>query len=261
MRTKTWLCVSGVVVCLAIFVFGRETLSYLAGARECTGAVVKDMIPVEIEISRLKRMLTGLDGTVAKRRQALVEMQMQNESLEREIAGRCGTLASDRTALEKAKAMLEGGQESYVIGHFTYSHAEVNADARIKAERFRQDNELLAARQRTLAQSAAAINDSRKILSDAEVERQRLANSVQELEIRSGRLATMRQIDSRKKHGADSTLGKAYARVEESIADLERRLTKGERLFEIRKTGVDGINYARNDVHPSGLDALREVLQ
>lgn len=261
MKLKTWIAVGVVVVCLALFVFGRETFSYFAGAREYTQAAVKNSVPAEFEISRLKAMLSKLDRTIAQRQEALVDMQLQAEGLEKEIRKRQANLVKDRKALEKAADLLEKKQDSYAIGSHAYTYAEVDTDARIKANRFRQDRELLAAREDTLAHFTGTINDSRKVLSDAQVERQRLANDVESLEIRATRLSARAQIEPGKEHGKDQSLGKAYVSIQKGIAELERRLEKGERLFEIKKSGVEGINYAKNTVKKSGLEAIAEVLQ
>lgn len=261
MRLKALLSVGIVVVCLALFVFGKDALSYLAGARQYTGAAVKNRIPAEFEISRLKTMLTRLDGTIEDRREALIDMQLRAEALEREITGRRRALAVDRTALQKALVLLENGRQSYVISGETYSYAEVDADARIKSDRSRQDAELLDARENTLKQFNMSINDSLKIFSDAEVERQRLANSVQGLEIRVNSLTIMQQMRAGREYGTDVSLGKAYTGIEKAISDLEKRLAKQERLLDIRKTGVNGIDYAKNEVQSSGLEAIREVLR
>ncbi|MFC1460982.1 hypothetical protein ACFLQR_00525 [Verrucomicrobiota bacterium] len=264
MNTRTFIIVGIVILCLAVFVFGKEAISYLSGAREYTRAAVKERIPPELEISRLNSMLSRLNKVIDKRKGALVDMQMQAESLEKEIKTRSKRLKEDDALLRKVAKMLAKGQEcknSYVIGGIAYSYAEVDADAKIKAERFRQDRELLAAREETLGHFSEAINDARKVLSDAEVERQGLANQVEGLGIRAERLKTQSQIEAGKDYTGGESLGKAYSSIQRGIADLERRLTKGERLFEIRKTGVAGIDYAQNTVQKSGLEALKEVLQ
>jgi len=93
MSTRKWLVVAVVVVGLALFVFGRETLSYLAGAREFTEGAVKERIPTEFEIARIETMLTKLDSVIEKRRSALVDMQLQSEALEKEIQNRRKDLA------------------------------------------------------------------------------------------------------------------------------------------------------------------------
>lgn len=261
MTTKTWLIVGIIIVSLVIFVFGKEAISYLSGSREYTREAVKDRIPPEFEISRLKSMLGKLDGGIEKRREALVEMQLQGESLEKEIGQRRKRLDEDDAILRKVAGMLEKKQDTYEIGGIAYSYAEVDTDAVIKAERFRQDKELLAAREKTLVQFTVAISDNRKILSDAEVERQRLANAVEQLEIRTTQLKTMNQIETGKERGKDQSLGKAYVSIQKAITELEHRLEKGERLFDIKKTGVQGIDYAKNTVRKSGMEAITEVLR
>jgi len=261
MRMKTWVVVAVVIVCLALFVFGRETLSYLAGAREYTGAAVKDRIPAEFEISRLNTMLAKLDSTIENRRSALVDMQLQAEALEREIGKRQQDLSRDRLALEKAAVLLEKKQETYTVGGLTYTYAEVDADARIKAERFRQDADMLATRRDTLAQSSRAITDTRDVLSNAEVERQRLANDIERLEIRAVSLKTTSQITPAHMARTDASLGTAYEDIQQAVQELEHRLTKGERLIEVRRSDSAGIDYARNEHQRSGLESIREVLQ
>lgn len=178
MNTKTLIIVGIVILSLALFVFGKEAISYLSGAREYTRDAVKERIPPELQISRQKSMLGKLDKVIEKRRGTSVDMQLQSERLQKEIQRRHKNLAGDRTALEKAAALLEKEQDSYVIGGLTYSYAEVDADARIKAERFRQDQELLAARETTLGRFADAVNDARRIVSDTDVERQGLARLI-----------------------------------------------------------------------------------
>jgi len=261
MRLKTWLVIAAVAVCLGLFVFGRETCSYLAGTREYTKNAVKETMPPQFEVSRLKTMLSKLDCVIEKRRGGLVDMQLQAEALEKEIGNRRGDLVADRVALEKAAALLEDKQETYTIGGVKYAYAEVDADARVKAERFRQDMDMLAARENTLVQFVQAINDTRGVLSNAEVERQRLGNEIERLEIRAASLKTNSQVATERQAGKDTSLGTAYENIQKAVTELEHRLAKGERMIEFKRTGSTGINYAKNDVQQSGLEAIREVLQ
>ena len=261
MRLKTWLIVGGIALCLGLFVFGRETFSYLAGARQYTRDAVKNRIPTEIEVARLKSLLTGLDRAIDGRREALVDMQLQAEALEQEIAKRQQDLAADRAALEKAAALLEDRKETYMIGDYSYTYAEVDADARIKAERFQHDTDMLATRQDTLARSSATIIDTRAVLSNAEVERQKLADDIERLEIRAASLKTTGQIAADRQAGTGSSLGSAYEQIQTAVSELERRLTKGERLIDAKRTGSVGIEYAKRKNQQSGLAAIREALQ
>ena len=258
---KTWIIVGTVVIGLIVFVFGKETVSYLSGARQYTKDVVKERIPTDIEIARLKNMLQRLDRVIEKRRGAMVDMQMQSESLEKEIKNRRKRLKEDDALLRKVARMLEKRQDSYDIGGIKYAYAEVDTDAQIKAERFRQDRELLVARGQTLIQLTVGINDARKVLSDAEVERQKLANAVEHLGIKAERLKTATNLETGKQYCRDQSLGKAYANIQQAISDLSRRLEKGERVFDMKKVSSAGIDYAKNSRKKSGLEALREALQ
>ena len=60
MKPKTVVLIGAIIAVLAVFVFGKEAISYLAGAREYTKVAFKDRIPTELEISRLKAMLGSL---------------------------------------------------------------------------------------------------------------------------------------------------------------------------------------------------------
>jgi len=261
MRLKTWLIVGGGVLCLGLLMFGQDAWSYVASARHFTRTVIKDRIPEEVEIARLRTMLSGLDKTIDRRRRTLVDMQLQAESLEKELACRRATLATDRAALDKAANLLDDKQETYTIGGYTYTYAEVDADARIKATKLRQDQDMLAARENTLSRATEAIATTRGVLSNTEVERQKLTDKVDRLEIRAASLRTTTEIATEHKYGKDESLGTAYQRIQKAVTDLDHRLTKGERLIEVKRTGDPGINYARKEDHQSGLDAIQEVLQ
>jgi hypothetical protein len=190
-----------------------------------------------------------------------VDTQLQSEALEKELKDRRGRLAKDRLALEKAANLLQEKQEHYAIAGHTYTYAEVDADARIKSGRYEQDRELIAARESTLQECRAAATDAQKILSDAEVERQQLANAIELLDVRASRLSTKTQIETGKEHGKNQSLGKAYMDIQKGIAELEHRLEKGERLFAMRASGAEGIDYAQNEVSRSGLEAITEALK
>ena len=261
MKPKTMLIATIVVLGLAVFLFGRETLSYLSGARRYARDTVKERIPAELEITRMESMLSRLDGIIDERRRALVDMQIQAATLERENSQRQQRLQEDKTVLTKAVALLENRQDSYVIGGLTYSHAEVDTDARIKAQRFRQDKALLAARQQTLERLSVAVTEVRKTVSDAEIERQQLANSLQVLTIRLESLETASQVATDRTHDNGQSVGSAYRRIQQGIVDLAHRLDRNERLLAMRKTGTAGIDYADGSTQQSGLEALKEVLR
>ena len=261
MKLRSLIIGTVVIGCLAAFIFGKELVSYIAGSRHHARETVKEVIPPSFELSRLRSMLSGLDRAIEKRRSSLVDTQLQSEALEKELEERKVSLVQDRVALEKAAELLKDKQEQYkIVGHI-YSYAEVDADARIKSGRFQQDKDLIAARAATLVECRAAMNDSQKILSDAEVERQRLANDIERLDVRATRLSTKTTIESGREHGKAESLGKTYVDIQKGIAELEHRLEKGERLFDMRKTGTDGIDYAKTSVQQSGLAAITEVLQ
>ena len=188
-------------------------------------------------------------------------MQLQAEALERETEARRQSLAADRTGLEKAAALLAENQEAYTIGGLTYTYAEVDADAHIKVKRFKEDTDLVAAREDTRSEFVGAINDTRDVLSNADVERQRLADEIDRLEIRATSLKTTSQIAAERQVGTGVSLGTAYEGIQKAVTELEHRLTKGERLLDAKKTGAVGIDYAKNETAQSGLDAIREVLQ
>ena len=261
MKPKSMFIVALVVLGLAVFLFGKEAFSYLSGARRYARDTVKKRIPPELEISRLEAMLDRLDCVIGERRKALVDMQIRAAQLEEELSQRRERIEADKVVLSKAVALLENRQDSYVIGGVTYSHAEVDADARIKAQRFRQDKVLLVARQRTLELLSVAVTDAKKTVSDAEVERQQLANSVQLLTVRLESLTTASQVATDRAHDNGQSLGNAYRRIQQGIADLAHRLDTNERLLAMRKTGTAGIDYPDGSTRQSGLEALREVLQ
>lgn len=260
MTAKTWIIVGIVIACLVVFIFGKETISYFGGARHYANAAVKDNIPPEFEIARLKSMLNRLDSVIEKRRSALVDMQLQAETLEKEIVNRKAKLAAEKAVLQRVAQMLAEKQDSYVIGGITYSFAEVDADAVIKAERFKQDQEMLAIREKTLVQFVPAINESRKMISNAEIERQQLGNAVDQLALRAAQFQTMSRIETGKDASGES-LGKAYNDIQKAIGELEHRMEKGERILAMKKAGHDGINYADHSKKRTGLEALQEVLQ
>jgi len=56
-------------------------------------------------------------------------------------------------------------------------------------------------------------------------------------------------------------LGQSYTDLQKAIGELEHKLEKGERMFDMKKAGTTGIDYAKKVPQKSGLDALREALQ
>ena len=192
---KLWLVI-GAFLIIILFVFGKETIAYFQGAQQYTNTYIKQRIPTDIEIARLKSMLAGLDAVIDRRREALVEVQIQAENMEKEVERRKARIGEDKILLAKVADMLAEKREAYDIGGIRYTYAEVDADAVIKAERFKQDKDMLTIREETLAEFPVAINEARKMISDGEIERQRLANNVKQLALRAERYKTVSQLDA-----------------------------------------------------------------
>lgn len=259
MKTRTLVTISSIIVVASLTVLGRRTLYYLAGVQQCAAQAVRDRIPVAVEIARLNSMLAKVDSTIERRRATLVDMQIETEALRAEVDKRCRQLTEDEVLLQEAAALLTKRQETYVIGRTEYSFGEVDADARIKAERFGQDRELLRGREKMLADAGIAVSETRETLSNAEVERQRLAGQVQALETRATQLKTRTDLDTKRTGlGHDSPLH-TFSDLERGISDLGKRLEKSKRLLDSRARDVAGITYTAPGI--SGLETIEEVLR
>ena len=97
---KKYMIGASVALALFVFILGwSDARTYMSGARAYTKDAIKERIPTELEISRLRAMLTELDGAIEKRRSALVDLELEGEALEREIGRRRDRLTQDEALL------------------------------------------------------------------------------------------------------------------------------------------------------------------
>jgi hypothetical protein len=254
------MVVSVVVVVAAVAVLGRESWSYLSAGLDVTRAEVKERIPLNVEIARLRALLSRLDREIYRRRGSLVEMEIRAEELQNELNVRERKLADDESVLRMARNLLKDRRSAYRIGGIEYSWAEVDRDAAIKAERFRQDKELLAEREDTLGEISVAMAQIRQLLSEAEVERMLLGNEVDKLETAAVRIQAQRNVDASVNPVTGRSAGRSYEDIRRGIEELSRRMARSERLLEIDRTALEGIPYAEN-ASKSGLEVLEEVIK
>ena len=95
MKARSMIVVGVVLVSITAILLGKETVSYLSGARGYAAGQLRERIPTGVEIARLRTMLDSLDRMIAKRREVLVELQLQAEGLENEVLERARRLGED----------------------------------------------------------------------------------------------------------------------------------------------------------------------
>jgi septal ring factor EnvC (AmiA/AmiB activator) len=249
MRSRLILAVLTFSV-LAVLLFGRDTVSYLAGARQWASRRARDKIPAEVEIARTEWMLGQLDGTIEDRRRALVRTEVEAERLHEDVRQRHERLARDEAVLRRAAELLARPLESYVIAGRTYTRQEVESDAQAKARRLAQDRDLLQARERLLAKVTAAIPVARESIAKAGTDRQLLASQTDSLRLRAEQLATLRTLVTPDPLRAPSS---SLARVQSTVDKLSLRLEVEERLLaaDAAPTGIDYHADATTGTGPS----------
>ncbi len=206
-------------------VFGSDLISYVRSSAHSVSLAVKDNVPVDFQIRRVRDLLDDSVPEMQKNIRLMAEQEVDIASMKTDIAQCRQSLDDEKARLQKLRDALASPLASFTFGEITYTRAQLTDELAQSFDDFKQAQaaleqkiQLLDTRQKALAEETVA-------LERANTERAALQSQVDALE---GRYHLVQATAS----GTDLSIDSSkLAQAQQAISDLRRQLDISEQVL------------------------------
>jgi predicted nucleic acid-binding Zn-ribbon protein len=232
----------GLALLIPILIFGRDAGSYVKTAGESVRKAVKNEVPPEFEVQRIKEIVDQLAPEIRQCMHVIAEQQVDVEHLNTQIADRERNLADQEKILLSMTNDVESGRNDIRYASHTYTNEEVQRDLAIRFEKFKVAREALERDRKILKARDKALQANHKKLDEMISQKQELEVKVAELE---SRLQSIRAASTVSELAFDDS---KLSQAKQAIRDLNKSLDVRERMLDVESKFVDLI--PTEDVRP-----------
>ena len=113
---KKVLLASAIVVGFGAIFVGRSGVSYIKTGYHSLRDTIKDQIPLDVEISRAREMISDLKPEIAGNLKVIAREEVEVARLQREVQSKNATLAKSKQAILKLKDDVQSGAKFVSYG-------------------------------------------------------------------------------------------------------------------------------------------------
>ncbi len=205
--------------------FGRGSLSYISTAVSEVRNGAKDMVPVEYELKRARRMIAQLEPVIGENRGKIVREEIDVARLERQVERNEQLLAKYKGEILRLRDDLESGSTQYVYSGRTYSASQVKADLANRFKHYKTLEATTAKLQKIVDIRMNKLTAARQKVAEMEIAKRQLEVDVENLE---ARLEMIRVAEAASEFNFDNS---ELARTREVVNDITTRLDVTERML------------------------------
>lgn len=232
----------GIAVLIPVLMFGRDAASYVKTAGESVRKAVKNEVPPEFEVQRIKDMVDQLAPEIRQCMHVIAEQQVDIEHLNEQIVAREDGLADQEKILLSMTHDVDSGVKNITYANHTYTNEEVQRDLSHRFEKFKVAKEALERDRKILKARDKALKSNQRKLDEMLTQKQDLEVKVAELDARLQSIQAQSTISEL--NFDDSKL----AQTKQAIRELNKTLDVRERMLDVEAKFVDLI--PTEDVRP-----------
>jgi len=234
---------------LGALVFGKDVFSYAHTAWTTTRDAVRQEVPLEFQVQRARTTVAQLVPAIHTTLKTIAEQQVDIEHLHKDIARRTDDMQQQKQALLTLRTDLETGQPTFRYASHTFTSDQVKRDLRLRFERFKtaetllaRDEQILESREKGLAAREQTLDNMLSVKKDLEAEVEQL----------DARLQTIRAEQTVCSPDIDES---ALANAKRLITEVNKQLDVQEKLLDAEGRFV-GLIPVESKVTPAELGNL-----
>jgi chromosome segregation ATPase len=206
-------------------VFGSDLVSYVRSSAHTVSASVKDNIPVEFQIRRVRDLLDDSGPEMQKNIRIMAEQEVDIGSMKTDIASCKQSLEDEKRRLQKLRDALGTSQSSFTFGDLTYTRAQLTEELAQSFDNYKQAEAALEQKARVLDTRQKALAEETVAMERANTQRVALQSQVDALE---GRYQLVQATAS----GTDLQIdGSKLSQAQQAVTDLQRQLDISEQVL------------------------------
>lgn len=223
------LCIGALLAAVALVVVNKTWVGshFRLWAKEAA-AHVRDAVPPEQEIERLRMELSGLKGQDERSLDKVAQQALAVEKLEGQAAALKKDLARREKELKEMHAALASKEAQVVFHGERYARDKVADQLKLDFAAFEADEQVLESREAHLAELRKSLTINRRKLSELRVQRERMGTDLQRLETA---LAEERRHGAERERSLDDA---GYRKLTGEIAEVRERVELLKKKRELR---------------------------
>lgn len=216
----------GVAMVASLFLFGRDSLSYMKTAFREARQAVKQEVPIEFEIQRARDLVANLVPDIRRCMHVIAEEEVNVEHLQHEIARADGELRKQKDEIVTLRNDIGKGNSSYRYASRTYTAGEVKTDLSQRFERFKTAEATVDSKRQILDARTKSIGAARQKLEGMISAKRDLEVQIENLEAR------LRTIQAAQTSSDVSLDDSQLTQAKKLIAGLNKQLDVAQRLLD-----------------------------
>jgi chromosome segregation ATPase len=248
---KKTAIVAGVALLLMGLLFGRDTASYLSTLTGWAQKTVHDSIPIDVELSRARQMISQLDPDIRDAMHQIAKGEVKVDQLAAQRDQLKDQLAKSMDDIDRLRTDLEREDSTYVYAGKSYTQRDVKSDLtrrwdlyKTRTATLEKMNAILDARMRGLKAATEKLAEMRAAKVQMEVDVENLEAQLELVKV--AQAASDINLD-------DSHL----ARTKDLVSDIRTRIDVAQKLASAEDSYAGQIDLDT----PESRDILDEIAQ
>ena len=242
---KKVLLGSAIVVGSGALLFGTSGVSYIKTGYHSIRDTIKDQIPLDVEISRARDMISDLKPEIASNLKVIAREEVEVGRLQREVQAKNETLAKSKHAILKLKDDVQSGAKFVSYGGKSFDMEQVKKDLASRFKSYQTQEATAEKVGKILSAREKNLEGARRKLDEMLAAKRQLEVEVENLQAR------LTMVEVAKTSNKFSVNDSRVSTVRQTVADIGTRIDVEERMVDTCDTTV-GIPVSDDDT-PSDL--------
>jgi hypothetical protein len=206
-------------------VFGSDLVSYVRSSCSTISTAVKDNIPVDFQIRRVRDLLDDSVPEMQKNIRLMAEQEVDISSMKTDIVQCRQSLDQEKRRLQKLRDALATSQSSFTFGELTYTREQLTEELAQSFDSYKQA-------EAALEQKAQLLDTRQKALAEETVAMERTNAQRAALQSQADALEGRYRLVQATASGTDLSIDSSkLAQAQQAMTDLQHQLDVSEQVL------------------------------
>lgn len=221
---RLWVVLAGLLLASTI---GLGTVSsYIRTAKSRLGESIRESVPVQFEIDRLKQMIDDLEPEIRANQKVAAQLEVEIEYLEGDIESITRSQSKAKTDMQDLRQVLETDRDDYVFAGQNFDRMTVEKDLAKRLDRFENAASQLATKQRIMQSRKQTLLAAVEKIAEYQSQRHGLMEKAAALE------AELKLVELAKAAGTFEFDDSKLAKARELTTSIEKRIRTDQKLVQ-----------------------------
>jgi hypothetical protein len=247
---KKGMVLGAAALLLLGLLFGREGFSHVKTSLGWVRQSVRESVPVDFEISRVRQMIKDLDPEIHRNMHLIAKEEVEVKHLRDQLSTADKQLVKNRSDIERLTSDLKRGDSNFVYCGKHYTTKQVENDLTRRFEQYKVKEATLGKLTQVLSARERGLEAGREKLKAMQAAKGQLEVDVANME---ARLEMVKVAQSTSEFNFDDS---RLSRTKELVREINARIDVAEKLVNAETTYPGQINL---DEEQTGGDITEQI--